>query len=57
MTMFRYRGFGEQRNAELGITFHCSQNPGSLLTSIRTMFVGPIMGKFLDYSHRIYRYT
>jgi len=30
---------------------------GSLLTSIRTMFVGPIMGKFLDYSHRIYRYT
>jgi hypothetical protein len=21
-----------------------------------TMFVGPIMGKFLDYSHRIYRY-
>jgi len=30
---------------------------GSPLTSIRTMFVGPIMGKFLDYSHRIYRYT
>jgi hypothetical protein len=30
---------------------------GSLLTSIRTMFVGPIMGKFLDCSHRIYRYS
>ena len=27
------------------------------MTSIYTMFVGPIMGKFLDYSHHIYRCT
>jgi hypothetical protein len=27
------------------------------VTSIYTMFVGPIMGKFLDYSYHIYRCT
>jgi hypothetical protein len=40
-----------------GIHSQRESKEGVALDILRTMFVGPIMGKFLDYSLRIYRYT
>ena len=29
----------------------------AIITSLGVMLVGPVVGKFLDYTHHVYRYT